>query len=226
MLKRPSLSTNVEMLRRVPIFFGLDDGQLEHLTYCLVKRAYPKARVVIAEGQPAESMFIIISGHVKVQVTDTDGKEVILAMLGPGEFFGEMSLIDQHPSSASVITTEPSYFIAVDKEDFRRYLVSNPDIATNIMRGLVKRLRVADKKIENLALLDVYGRVARVILDFSEVRDGQRIVREKLPARQDLAKMVGASREMVSRVMRHLEAEGYLSENEDGTIVINEQYHT
>jgi CRP/FNR family cyclic AMP-dependent transcriptional regulator len=220
------MSTNVEMLRRVPIFFGLDDGQLEHLTYSLVKKAYPKGRVVVTEGQAAESMFIIIAGRVKVQVTDPDGKEVILAVLGPGEFFGEMSLIDQHPSSASVITLESSHFVVVNKQDFRRYLVSNPDIAMSIMRGLVKRLRAADKKIENLALLDVYGRVARVLLDFSEVIDGKRVVRHKLPPRHDIAKMIGASREMVSRVMRHFENEGYLTENEDGTIVINEQQHT
>jgi CRP/FNR family cyclic AMP-dependent transcriptional regulator len=220
------MSTNVEMLRRVPIFFGLDDGQLEHLTYALVKKAYPKGRVVVTEGQAAESMFMIIAGRVKVQVTDPDGKQVILAVLGPGEFFGEMSLIDQHPSSASVITVESSHFVVVNKQDFRRYLVSNPDIAMSIMRGLVKRLREADKKIENLALLDVYGRVARVLLDFSEVIDGKRVVRHKLPPRNDLAKMIGASREMVSRVMRHFENEGYLTENEDGTIVINEQQHT
>ncbi len=94
------------------------------------------------------------------------------------------------------------------------------------MNFSVKRLRAADKKIENLALLDVYGRVARVLLDFSEVIDGKRVVRHKLPPRHDIAKMIGASREMVSRVMRHFENEGYLTENEDGTIVINEQQHT
>lgn len=220
------MSTNVEMLRRVPIFFGLDDSQLENLTHSLVKKAYPKNRVVMSEGQAAEYMFIIIAGRVKVQVTDPEGKEVILAVLGPGEFFGEMSLIDQHPSSASVITLESSHFIVVNKEDFRRHLVSNPDIATNIMRGLVKRLRVADKKIETLALLDVYGRVARVLLDFSEVIEDKRIIRHKLPPRQEIAKMIGASREMVSRVMKDLENDGYFTEHEDGTIVINEQLHT
>jgi CRP/FNR family cyclic AMP-dependent transcriptional regulator len=220
------MSTNVEMLRRVPVFFGLDDGQLQHLTHSLIKKVYPKDRVVLSEGQPAESMFIIIAGRAKVQVTDPDGKEVILAMLGPGDFFGEMSLIDQHPSSASVITLESSHLIVVNKQDFRRYLASNPDIAMNIMRGLVKRLRAADKRIESLALLDVYGRVARMLLDFSEVVDGQRIIRHKLPARQELAKMIGASREMVSRVLRNLETEGYLTENEDGIIVINERQST
>jgi CRP/FNR family cyclic AMP-dependent transcriptional regulator len=220
------MSTNVEMLRRVPIFFGLDDSQLENLTHSLVKKAYPKNRVVMSEGQAAEYMFIIIAGRVKVQVTDPEGKEVILAVLGPGEFFGEMSLIDQHPSSASVITLESSHFIVVNKEDFRRHLVSNPDIATNIMRGLVKRLRVADKKIETLALLDVYGRVARVLLDFSEVIEDKRIIRHKLPPRQEIGKMIGASREMVSRVMKDLENDGYFTEHEDGTIVINEQPHT
>jgi CRP/FNR family cyclic AMP-dependent transcriptional regulator len=216
------MSTNVEMLRRVPLFGGLDDSQLEILTRSLQKKAFPKGRVVLTEGQPAENMFIIISGRVKVQVADAEGKEVILAVLGPGEFFGEMSLIDQQPSSASVITIEQCHFIIVGKEDFRRHIAGNVDVATNIMRGLVKRIRLADKKIETLALLDVYGRVARVLLDFSEIYDGKRVVRHKLPARQEIAKMIGASREMVSRVMKDLETDGYFVEQDDGTIVINE----
>lgn len=216
------MTTNVEMLRRVPLFYGLDDTQCEVLTRTLVKRAVPKNRVVVTEGQPAESMFIIIAGRVKVQIADPEGKEVILAVLGPGEFFGEMSLIDNQPSSASVITLEQCHFIVVGKEDFRRHLVSNVDIAMNIMRGLVRRLRVADKKIETLALLDVYGRVARVLLDFSEQIDGKRVVRHKLPARQEIAKMIGASREMVSRVMKDLEHNGYFVEQPDGTILIND----
>lgn len=220
------MSTNVEMLRRVPLLHGLDDSQLEVLTRSLVKKVYPKNRVVVAEHHAAENMFIVIAGRVKIQVTDHDGKEVILAVLGAGEFFGEMSLIDQRASSASVITLESSHFIVVSKEDFRRHLVSNPDIALNIMRGLVKRLRVADKKIETLALLDVYGRVARVLLDFSELIDGKKLIRHKLPARQEIAKMIGASREMVSRVMKDLENDGYFTEREDGTIVINEQIET
>ncbi|WP_085314403.1 Crp/Fnr family transcriptional regulator [Derxia lacustris] len=217
------MSTNVEMLRRVPLFYGLDDVQLELLTRTLVRKAFPKNRVIVTEGQPADNMFIIIAGRAKVQIADQDGKEVILAVLGPGEFFGEMSLIDNNPSSASVITIEQSHFIVVSKDDFRRHLAGNPEVAMNIMRGLVRRLRVADKKIETLALLDVYGRVARVLLDFSELIDGKRVVRHKLPARQEIAKMIGASREMVSRVMKDLETDGYFVERDDGTIVINEQ---
>lgn len=220
------MTTNVEMLRRVPLFAGLDEGQLELLTRSLVKKAYPKNRVVLTEGQPADSMFIIISGRVKVQIADSDGKEVILAVLGPGDFFGEMSLIDNNPSSASCITLEQCHFIMVGKDDFRRHLASNVDIAMNIMRGLVRRIRIADKKIETLALLDVYGRVARVLLDFSDVIDGKRVVRHKLPARQEIAKMIGASREMVSRVMKDLEHDGYFVEQDDGTILINEPLTT
>jgi CRP/FNR family cyclic AMP-dependent transcriptional regulator len=138
-----------------------------------------------------------------VQRSDTEGKEVILAVLGPGECFGEMSLIDDAPRSASVITIESCDFMSINKESFKTMMVSSPEISMRIMKGLVKRLREADKKIETLALLDVYGRVARVLLDFSEQVGMDRIVRSKLP-RQEIAKMIGASREMVSRVMKGL----------------------
>jgi CRP/FNR family cyclic AMP-dependent transcriptional regulator len=167
-------------------------------------------------------MYILLAGRAKVQRSDSEGKEVILAVLGSGEYFGEMSLIDDSPRSASVITLESSEFIAVSKEAFKAMLAQSPDMAMSVMRGLVRRLREADKKIETLALLDVYGRVARVLLDFSEEVNGERIVKNKLP-RQDIAKMIGASREMVSRVMKGLEVDGYIVPLPEGKLVLREK---
>jgi CRP/FNR family cyclic AMP-dependent transcriptional regulator len=160
-----------------------------------------------------------------VQRSDTEGKEVILAVLGPGECFGEMSLIDDAPRSASVITIESCDFMSINKESFKTMLVSSPEISMRIMKGLVKRLREADKKIETLALLDVYGRVARVLLDFSEQVGMDRVVRSKLP-RQEIAKMIGASREMVSRVMKGLEVEGYIVPMPEGKLMLREKLST
>jgi CRP/FNR family cyclic AMP-dependent transcriptional regulator len=213
---------NKAFLRRVPLFSGLTESQLETLAAGSARRSYPKGRTVVSEGEPSQSMYIQLAGRAKVQRSDTEGKEVILAVLGAGEFFGEMSLIDDAPRSASVITLEPCEFMAVSKDAFKTMLVQSPEVAMNVMRGLVGRLREADKKIETLALLDVYGRVARVLLDFSENIGGERIVKNKMP-RQEIAKMIGASREMVSRVMKGLETDGYIVTLPEGKLQLREK---
>ncbi len=213
---------NKAFLRRVPLFSGLTEAQLETLAAGSARRSYPKGRTIVSEGEPSQSMYILLAGRAKVQRSDSEGKEVILAVLGSGEFIGEMSLIDDAPRSASVITLEPCEFMAVSKEAFKAMLVQSPEVAMNVMRGLVRRLREADKKIETLALLDVYGRVARVLLDFSEDVGGERMVKNKLP-RQEIAKMIGASREMVSRVMKGLEIDGYIVTMPEGKLVLREK---
>jgi CRP/FNR family transcriptional regulator, cyclic AMP receptor protein len=163
-----------------------------------------------------------LTGRTKVQMADEEGKEVILAVLGPGEYFGEMGLLDDAPRSASVVAIEACEFITMSKEAFIDFLHRHPEVTMVIMRNLVKRLREADRKIESLALLDVYGRVARVLMDAADHEDGTQVVREKLP-RQDIAKMIGASREMVSRVMKGLETEGYIDVRDDGSILLRER---
>ena len=213
---------NKAFLKRVPLFSGLTDSQIERLAAGSVRRNFPKGRTIVAEGEPSQSLYVLLSGRAKVQRSDTEGKEVILSVLGSGECFGEMSLIDDAPRSASVITLESSDFISIAKDSFKSVLVSSPEISLRIMKGLVKRLREADKKIETLALLDVYGRVARVLLDFSEPVGNDRIVKNKLP-RQEIAKMIGASREMVSRVMKGLENEGYITAMPEGKIMLREK---
>jgi len=213
---------NKAFLRRVPLFSGLTESQLEQLAAGSARRSYPKGRTIVSEGEPSQSMYILLAGRAKVQRSDSEGKEVILAVLGSGEFFGEMSLIDDAPRSASVITLEPCEFMAVSKEAFKAMLAQSPEVSMNVMRGLVRRLREADKKIETLALLDVYGRVARVLLDFSELVGGERIVKNKLP-RQEIAKMIGASREMVSRVMKGLELDGYIVPMPEGRLALREK---
>jgi CRP/FNR family cyclic AMP-dependent transcriptional regulator len=140
-------------------------------------------------------------------MSDSEGKEVILTILGPGEFFGEMGLIDDEPRSATVMTIEPCELLSIAKRDFKKCLAENSEMAMAVMRSLVKRLREADRKIGSLALLDVYGRVARLLLDMSENVDGEKVVTKRLP-KQDIAKMIGASREMVSRVMKDLQTGG------------------
>jgi CRP/FNR family transcriptional regulator, cyclic AMP receptor protein len=213
---------NKLFLKRVPLFAGLTEPQYELLAAGSTRRNFPKGRMIVAEGEPSQSLYILLSGRAKVQRSDSEGKEVILAVLGPGEFFGEMSLIDDAPRSASVITLESCDFMAINKDGFKAMMTQSTEMCMQIMKGLVKRLRGADQKIETLALLDVYGRVARVLLDFSENVDGVRIVKGRLP-RQEIAKMIGASREMVSRVMKGLETDGFIVDEGEGKLILREK---
>lgn len=213
---------NKAFLRRVPLLQSLNEAQLELIAAGSVRKNYPKGRTIVSEGEPSQSLFILLSGRAKVQRSDSEGKEVILAVIGSGEFFGEMSIIDDSPRSASVITLESCDFMSINKDSFKAMLMQSPEICMQIMRGLVRRLREADQKIETLALLSVYGRVAKVLLDFSEEVGGERVVKSKLP-RQEIAKMIGASREMVSRVMKGLEIDGYIVPMPEGRLVLREK---
>lgn len=215
-------SVNIAILRNVPLFAILPEEQLQRLASTVVRRSFAKHNVIMSAGDQTDSLYIIISGSVKVQVSDDDGHEVILTVLGPGEFFGEMGLLDDHPRSASIVTNESSEMICLPKNDFKKCLADNIDLTMYIMRSLVKRLRDADKNIESLALLDVYGRVARILLAFAENVDGQMVVKKKIP-KQDIAKMIGASREMVSRVMKDLQASGYIEVNA-GRIIVRDKH--
>ena len=208
------------MLRSVPLFASFPDEQLRTLVTVVTRRSAPRGSVIMAAGDQIDSLYIVISGRLKVMMGDSEGKEVILSLIGPGEFFGEMGLIDDSPRSASVVTIEPCELLCVTKRDFKKCLAESAEMAASVMRGLVRRLREADRKIGSLALLDVYGRVARLLLDMSEVQNGQRTVTKRLP-KQDIAKMIGASREMVSRVMKDLQMGGYI-EMRGSTIVLHD----
>jgi CRP/FNR family cyclic AMP-dependent transcriptional regulator len=218
----PAAATTVSttVLKSVPLFSSFPDDQLRTLVTVVTRRSAPRSSVIMAAGDPIDSLYIVISGRLKVMMGDADGKEVILSLIGPGEFFGEMGLIDESPRSASVVAIEPCELLAITKRDFRKCLQENFEMAMTVMRGLVRRLREADRKIGSLALLDVYGRVARLLIDMSENVNGQKIVTKRLP-KQDIAKMIGASREMVSRVMKDLQMGGYI-EMRGSTILLRD----
>ena len=202
-------AVSTAVLKAVPLFAGFPEDQLRMLTTVVARKSAPRHTTVMAAGDPTDSLYIVLSGRLKVMMGDAHGKEVILSILGPGEFFGEMGLIDDSPRSASVVTMESCELLQIAKRDFKICLAENFEMAMAVMRGLVKRLREADRKIGSLALLDVYGRVARLLLDMSENVDGQKMVTKRLP-KQDITKMIGASREMVSRVMKDLQTGGYI----------------
>jgi len=208
------------LLRNIPLFANLSDSELAQISAEASLKQYPRNKVILSEGEKSDSLYAIVAGKVKVLISDEDGKEIILAILGPGEFFGEMSLIDNQPRSATVISMESSSFNVISHGDFMRCLTGNPQIARTILQTMAKRLREADKKIESLALLDVYGRVARTLLELAKKQDGKLVVSQNL-SQQDIANMVGASREMVNRILKDLAHGGYIKV-ESKHIVINE----
>jgi len=202
-------NVSITLLRNVPLFSGLDEKRLGVLVPMMMRTGFSRNETIIGAGDPTDSLYIVISGRLKVLMSDEQGREVILAILGSGEFFGEMGLLDDSPRSASVVTLEPCELLSISKTDFKRCLAENSDLSLMVMRGLVRRLREADQKIGSLALMDVYGRVARLLLEMAEDVGGEKMVVKKL-SKQDIAKMIGASREMVSRVMKDLELGGYI----------------
>jgi CRP/FNR family cyclic AMP-dependent transcriptional regulator len=202
-------SVSTLLLRNVPLFAVLTETQLEVLTSVVSRKSFPRGTTIIAAGDMTDSLYVVISGRLKVMMSDDDGGEVILAILGSNEFFGEMGLLDDHPRSASVVAIEPCELLSLSKQNFKKCMAENFEMTMTVMRGIVKRLREADKKIGSLALMDVYGRVARLLMEMSETIDGQKVVTKKL-AKQDIAKMIGASREMVSRVMKDLQTGGFI----------------
>mgnify|MGYP001106530143 FL=1 len=209
-----NVGLSLVVLRNVPLFSGLDESELQRLSQVAVRRRAGRNEQVVRAGEDAESLIVLLSGRAKATNFDEEGREIILAWLGPGEFFGEMGLIDGSPRSASVVAVEPCELLTIGKTEFQRCMQENFQVAQKLMQILVRRLREADRNIESLALLDVYGRVARLLLDLSEEEGGKRLVRQKI-SKQDMARMIGASREMVSKVMRDLEVGGYIISSGD-----------
>lgn len=221
-----TMLSNLDLLRRVPLFSLLTVTQAEVISGAVTKQRYKRGEVLVEQGQKSNALAILLTGRARVVSADSRGREVILATLGPGDYIGEMSIIDNEPHSATVRAEVQTDVLLLGRADFARCLSENASMSLVVMRGLVKRLRHADRKIESLALLDVYGRVAHALLEFA-VQDvqGQWIIREKI-SRQDLAKMVGASREMVSRVMKDLEERAFIQTLPNGVTLLKERLNS
>ncbi len=198
------------ILQQVELFQGLSAEELGALAASSTTRAFPKNTVVIHENDPADSLFIIESGRVKVYCSDKNGKEFIMNTQGEGDYFGELALLDDSSRSASVRTVEKSSFCIIYKDDFNRVLDENPNIARKLITNLAARVRKLTADVKSLALQDVYGRVANVLMDLAEERgDGSLFIPEKL-TQQDIADRVGASREMVARILKDLTIGDYI----------------
>ena len=211
-----------QALKAVPFFTQLNDREFDVVRSVASERTYAKNAVVLTEGEMGDSLYMIQSGKVKVVIGDEEGRELILKILGPGDFFGEMSMIDKQPRSASVTTIEPATFLVLSNAAFERCVEQAPRIANMVMRILAQRVREADRKIGTLALMDVYGRVASTLLELAVYTNGKLVVGEKL-SQQDLANMVGASREMVNRILKDLSDRGFISVESKSITIINRE---
>ncbi len=200
-----------ELLRTVPLFSELNDQALASLERLAARRKYPKDTVVFFENEEGDSLFMILEGRIKVTILGDDGREIILTMLGAGDLFGEMALLDNEPRSATAIAVEESELLLLNRNDFQTAIIDNPAISTALVKVLSTRLRRANHQISTLALLDVYGRVARVIMDMAR-EEGRRLKDGRIAFRrathQEIANRIGTTRETVTRMLKDLERQG------------------
>jgi CRP/FNR family cyclic AMP-dependent transcriptional regulator len=198
----------IDALARVPLFDGLDRAELAPLAAMTVARNYPRSVIVVSEGDRADTLYLILSGRIKVFVASDDGREIVLSIQGAGAYFGDM-MLDDGVRSASVITLEPCRLAALSRDVFRDFLVRHPDTALALIKNLIRRTRSMNDRVRDLALLDVYGRLAKLLLSLARQVDGRLIIEEKL-TQQEMGERIGASREMVSRILKDLKAGGYV----------------
>ena len=202
------------ILRQIPLFSSLKDEELDAIYELSFTKNCPKDTVILLENEEGDTLFIIINGKVKVTTFSESGKEVIFSILNEGDFFGDMSLLDGKPRSATVISMEDSKLRLIRRNDFNNLIEKHPKIALNFLEELALRLRKADERIESLAFLDVTGRVAGILLqlaeEYGEKTDKGLIIRSR-PTHQELANMVGTTRETVTRILKQLENKQYVS---------------
>ena len=213
-----NMTVNPAILKTVPLFALLSDHQLSALFPAIQHRSYPRHSFMLRAGEKADALYIIMAGRAKVVVDDGEGREVTLTLIGPNEFFGEMALIDDKPRSASVEAIDVCEVLYISKAAFMSCLKDNFEVAMLILRAVVARLREADRKIASLALMDVHGRVARLIIELAREVDGNWVVDT---GSEEMARMVGASREMVSRVLKEMRENNLIRRDKRRIIVLD-----
>jgi len=205
-------------IEAVPLFARLPAQAKEALLCQARKRVYAKGAIVINEGDAAHGLFIVCSGLLKACLNDDQGRELVLSTHGPGDHFGELALLDGAPRSANVAALEPSELLIITKDAFHAVLHDHPDCMWAIVHCLVERVRDLTENVRALALVDVFGRLARLLTGLSADEGGVQVIRPR-PTQQDIANRIGASREMVSRILKELVFGGFLSLESDRIVV-------
>lgn len=215
---------SMEILRSVPIFSEIEEGELIKIVRVGVRKKYKKGSIILLEEEAGAALFVIVSGKVKIVRTDDDGREVILSILGENDFFGEMAILDGLARSASVVAITKTDLFMIHRRDFLKLLTDFPNVAVSLLKELTMRLRKADAQIKSLSLKDAAGRVANVILqladDIGRIRKG-RVEIDELPLQQDLANMAGTSRETISRMVHMFIKKGHV-ELQGNKLIIND----
>jgi CRP/FNR family transcriptional regulator, cyclic AMP receptor protein len=217
-------SRDAKMVKNIPLFGELDEDDLQKIADLMVIKKYKKNNLIIFEDDLGRNMFIIKSGRVKISGISNEGGEAIFSILGEGEFFGELSIIDGLPRSATVTSIDTVELLVLNRGDFLEMLSKYPQIAITLLKELARRIRQSDSQIKSLSLKDARGRVGatfvRLAEDIGVVKDGKVVIKE-LPLQRDLANIAGTSRETISRVIKKLEDEE-LMEKIDNSIIFKD----
>lgn len=214
----------INFLKEVPLFSHLDHNELEKITHICTEKSFEKGQAIFYEEDMGTGFYLIISGQVKIVMLSSDGREHILGLPREKDFFGEMSILDGEPRSATAISLSDVKAVTITRENFTRLLRDNPDISIKIMIVLCKRLRQADKHVGSLAFLSAPGRVARTILELSEQqgeKDGNEVIINHKMTRQEFANIAGTSRETLTRVLMDFQDEGILNISKNRIILVN-----
>ena len=204
----------LSLLQSVPIFSDLSSSDLNKIAERMIQRAYSKGQMILLEDDLGQTFFVIGGGSVKITRLSDDGREVILAMLGESDFFGEMSLLDGAGRSANVVALESSEVLTLSRNDFLEILQEYPKISISLLEELTQRIRKSDQQIESLSLSDVEQRIGIALIRLAEelgtIKHGTVKIND-LPYQQDIANMAGTSRETVSRTFKLLEEKGFVA---------------
>jgi len=199
-----------KLMSEVPFFSNLSEENLEIITKHAIRRSFPKNATIINEGDQTDSLYVVEKGKAKAFLTDRSGREIVLGIIPQGSYFGEIALLDREPRSANVMTLEPSTFLIISQNDFQQCLRDNIEIAMNMLSALTERIRDLTGSIKSLALSNVYRRIVNTLLKMAVEKDGKLLIEDKL-TQQDIANMVGSSREMVNKIFHDLIEGGYIS---------------
>lgn len=198
------------LFRRIPLFSCLSEEEWAILSQIALEKHYPKNMIIISQGDDSSSLYVILGGRAQALSIDESGRQIVLNEFGPGDYFGEMSFLDESPRCATVLTKTAAHMLKFSRERFQDILAANPAICFNLLMGLNQKLRKATAQIEDLVFRDVYGRVSRVLTQDARPKGEAYRVTEKM-THQEIADHVGSSREMVSRIMKALSQGGFIS---------------
>jgi CRP/FNR family transcriptional regulator/CRP/FNR family cyclic AMP-dependent transcriptional regulator len=204
-----------EVLKTIPLLSKLEDEELERLAEVVISKKARRGSYLMHTDDPGASLMFVVEGSLKVTLMGTDGKEVVLALLNQGDFFGEISVLTGEDRSANVVALTDSLLAVLDKNTFEQHILAHTGLSHALLRAMALRLKAASAKIGDLTLLDVYRRIARTLQNLAiptntEEPGGPRVI-EKRPTHQELAGMAGTSREMVTRALKALEEDGHIT---------------